>query len=293
MLCFRRLLRDWLHLYELSQRARVRGSSEPSGSGCAGTKSGSFSTQGRGGPWRAFGTWNRPWTDSSPCHSRRLCFSQGSEDAKHKKGCHCKRSGCLKKYCECFQGGVSCSDLCRCINCMNDGLARDGRSSFQRSRAESNLSSDPKRRKFGPTELERSPNLLASAGLAGYPPSLFARTPSSPASAARSSHRGGPISLCLVESGCHRLLRVADEELRNVDRAGSLSNALGETNPLLCDERSVDPEAESDPFVVVERAILTECTRILQEYYQMLCSSIPSGGPSEVLGQRAFPASEI
>jgi len=34
---------------------------------------------------------------------------------------HCKRSGCQKKYCECFQGGVACSDHCKCINCKNDG----------------------------------------------------------------------------------------------------------------------------------------------------------------------------
>ncbi|XP_025012504.1 CRC domain-containing protein TSO1 isoform X2 [Ricinus communis] len=39
--------------------------------------------------------------------------------SRHKRGCNCKKSMCLKKYCECYQANVGCSSECRCEGCKN------------------------------------------------------------------------------------------------------------------------------------------------------------------------------
>ncbi|XP_057675669.1 protein lin-54 homolog [Corythoichthys intestinalis] len=44
---------------------------------------------------------------------------EGESDRRHSKGCNCKRSGCLKNYCECYEAKIMCSSICRCIGCKN------------------------------------------------------------------------------------------------------------------------------------------------------------------------------
>uniref|UniRef100_A0A914GTG5 CRC domain-containing protein n=1 Tax=Globodera rostochiensis TaxID=31243 RepID=A0A914GTG5_GLORO len=37
----------------------------------------------------------------------------------HQRGCHCKRSNCLKNYCECYEAKVPCTERCKCQSCRN------------------------------------------------------------------------------------------------------------------------------------------------------------------------------
>lgn len=51
--------------------------------------------------------------------------------AAHVRGCHCKKSSCIKKYCECFFAGVYCGENCKCESCKNF----EGSEALENSRA--------------------------------------------------------------------------------------------------------------------------------------------------------------
>ena len=48
-------------------------------------------------------------------------LAKNSESLKKKrnKGCNCKKSNCLKKYCRCHNRGRVCGEECKCTDCKN------------------------------------------------------------------------------------------------------------------------------------------------------------------------------
>ncbi|KAJ4969585.1 hypothetical protein NE237_016286 [Protea cynaroides] len=66
---------------------------------------------------------NEEFNPSSPKKKRHKLENVGEREAC--KRCNCKKSKCLKLYCECFAAGVYCVEPCSCVECFNKPIHED------------------------------------------------------------------------------------------------------------------------------------------------------------------------
>ena len=183
---------------------------------------------------------------------------------RHNRGCHCKRSNCLKKYCECFQAAIYCAETCRCVGCENhegsnaheEVKRAHGPHARFHDHASAAASPSPSRRKMLAERAE-------AAGLmyvARAPSSSSDRSPKRPASHASVEHespggaerayadaRAMPLMHNLVQQGAVEelariLLVVADETKRS--GIGTNEPAITSVKPPSAPKRGVAAVAE-------------------------------------------------
>ncbi|KAI4317881.1 hypothetical protein L6164_025712 [Bauhinia variegata] len=90
--------------------------------------------------------------------------------ARHKRGCNCKKSNCLKKYCECYQGGVGCSISCRCEGCKNAYGRKDGSAPIEAEHEEETEATEK-------GEMERASQKTVTQNEEDHPDSALPTTP--------------------------------------------------------------------------------------------------------------------
>lgn len=126
---------------------------------------------------------------------------------KSKLGCSCKKTNCLKKYCDCFHASVSCSAYqCSCINCRNyeGSITRDVLQAKRRRRQEAAAAALTSREESG----------VAFDGDAFLPPLTYAIPVKLPSGVAFPALSFGSTNLAQATNPISVVIEVKDDDER-------------------------------------------------------------------------------
>ena len=143
----------------------------------------------------------------------------GAGGIEHLNGCHCKKSACLKKYCECFGAKVFCGKKCRCTNCRN--LGPDG----TKTGGDSSTSDVSKVRKTKSVNSSVATAVNAAAAAAMTAASVPISSPSGTTTNGMMTPRAAAVSLPLSPTGAMADALTSDDS--NQSSSSSLSTSSG------------------------------------------------------------------
>ncbi|XP_022655634.1 protein lin-54 homolog isoform X2 [Varroa jacobsoni] len=148
-------------------------------------------------------------------------YKPGDKERRHTKGCNCKRSGCLKNYCECYEARILCSAVCRCVGCHNIEANMDAETLLT-------IKQDLKY----PQPKSKLDDLLKSLAGVGEPEKLpTARSPPPPPEL--------HISAELVDATCECLVARAAEVCKQEDAEKAILQEFGHCLAAIVDAASV------------------------------------------------------
>ncbi|XP_023170569.1 protein lin-54 homolog [Drosophila hydei] len=118
------------------------------------------------------------------------------------KGCCCKRSQCIKNYCDCYQSMAICSIYCKCIGCRNteERLA---------------VATPPKKTALA-TKRERAAALSAKAAAAAAKAGINIHLKPAPGSAAFNGQQFGAGAQAPAAATPAQILQLPDLDLENI-----------------------------------------------------------------------------